>query len=388
MKLQSIQFLRAMAALLVVYAHSIDLQMKYAISGQQHFFYLQNFGAIGVDIFFVLSGFIISYTSRSDSGLKAGRRFLLRRFIRINPIYYIATLLCFAPNLIHALKTGGSFHFTPDTLLKTIFLLPFADHGQWISPYLGVAWTLGFEWFFYLLFLILILDKTQRKVGWMLLILSVLVLFGLMLREHRQLNDYRLIFMTNPLMLEFALGALISWFFRHMDIKRSIAYLLVLAALGTFAFEIIRGFGEISEAERTLDGTLSARRLLLWGLPSALLVAGCVGLEQCGSLKRLWNNRLAGLAGDASYSIYLTHVTVFLLFDSLYLRSGFFLNPDLAIWLQVAIAAACGILFYKMVEFPLLKALRSRFIPQQGSRSSSRSNPKSRSKLRSRPGSR
>ncbi|MDP4247265.1 MAG: acyltransferase family protein, partial [Bacteroidota bacterium] len=89
MKYQSIQFLRAMAALFVVYAHSIDLQMKYAISGEQHFFHLQNFGAIGVDIFFILSGFIISYTARSDSGLKAGRRFLLKRFLRINPVYYI-----------------------------------------------------------------------------------------------------------------------------------------------------------------------------------------------------------------------------------------------------------------------------------------------------------
>ncbi|MDP4247765.1 MAG: acyltransferase, partial [Bacteroidota bacterium] len=264
---------------------------------------------------------------------------------------------------------GGPMHLTPGILLKTILILPFADHGQWISPYLGICWTLAFEWLFYLLFLVLILDKAKRKAGWMLLILGGLVIFGIMLRGHGQLTDPRLIFVTNPLIVEFGLGVLICWFYRQPGIHRNLSLLLVLAAICTYAYEVVTGTGGISEAERTLDGSLSASRLLWWGIPSALLVAGCVGLEQCGAWKALWKNRVAMLAGDASYSIYLIHLTVFLLFDSLYIRFGFFLNPDLAIWVQLAVAAAGGVLFYKWVEFPLLNALRSRLLPKSRPRS-------------------
>jgi peptidoglycan/LPS O-acetylase OafA/YrhL len=70
MKLGSIQFLRAIAAILVLYAHSIDLQMGYSHSFQQDFFYWQNFGAFGVDIFFVISSFIISYSAGSYKGVR------------------------------------------------------------------------------------------------------------------------------------------------------------------------------------------------------------------------------------------------------------------------------------------------------------------------------
>ncbi|RYZ36844.1 MAG: acyltransferase, partial [Sphingobacteriales bacterium] len=84
-KLCSVQYLRAVAALMVVHCHAIDLQMQLGTSWQQHFRYLQNFGAIGVDIFFVISGFIISYISRAEHGVAAAKDFMLRRWVRVAP---------------------------------------------------------------------------------------------------------------------------------------------------------------------------------------------------------------------------------------------------------------------------------------------------------------
>ncbi len=91
MRVNSIQFLRAVAALLVVYEHCMKTQMKLGVSWQQNLYYLNNFGCIGVDLFFVISGFIITYVSVKYNGSNDGMYFLERRLFRINPVYYSAT---------------------------------------------------------------------------------------------------------------------------------------------------------------------------------------------------------------------------------------------------------------------------------------------------------
>src|SRR4051812_12308594 len=95
MRLNSIQFLRALAVLLVVYVHAADKHLS-AASFQQNFYFLKNFGAIGVDIFFNISGFIISYVASKYMGLWEGLGFLKKRFFRINPVYYLASLALLA----------------------------------------------------------------------------------------------------------------------------------------------------------------------------------------------------------------------------------------------------------------------------------------------------
>ena len=100
MKLNSIQFLRAVAALLVVYEHSMDVLVNYGVSWQQNFYHLNGFGCIGVDLFFVISGFIITYVASKYRGFDEGMQFLEKRFWRINPIYYIATIFCLIVALI------------------------------------------------------------------------------------------------------------------------------------------------------------------------------------------------------------------------------------------------------------------------------------------------
>jgi exopolysaccharide production protein ExoZ len=363
MKLQSVQFLRAIAALLVVYVHSIDLQMRFAVSAQQHFFYLQNFGAVGVDIFFAISGFIICYVANDAAGARDGIHFLVKRFLRINPVYYIASLLYLFPLALHLWKSGKPFDFSWAKALKTLLILPFGDKSEWISPVLLVGWSLSFEWFFYLLFFILILFKARNKTRALLLLLPFLVIAG---RLFYPLSDYRLIFMTNPLILEFLCGGLICWCYFHVHIGRRFALSMVVVSVAILLFEIFTGFGNISEIIVAVDGNLAMQRFLLTVIPSAFLVAGCVQLEKHSARSSVWDHPMTTLVGDASYSVYLIHPTIFVLCSTVYLRWGFFLNPDLAVLLQTVIALTAGVLFYKLAELPLLHLLKKVLLKRSG----------------------
>lgn len=357
MKLKSIQFLRAIAALLVVYAHSIDLQMQFSWSNQQDFYYLQNFGAIGVDLFFVISGFIITYVAWKYSGATQGLHFLTKRFFRINPVYYIASILFFGfvilQHWIDHTMAKVMLNKTINSAIDTLLILPSSGNIYKFQPLLAIGWTLSFEWLFYILFFILILFKARHKPLFMAIAITGLVALGYLIKS----NDYRYTFITNPIILEFLLGVLICWLdLRIKKIPKFISIACVLIGLASYVILVARGFGSISEKNWVLFGVVSMRRFLIWGIPSAFLAAGCIFMEKSNLMNRFWNNKIMQLTGDASYSIYLIHLTIFSLLTMLYKKVGFFLNPDLAIFAQLAVATLVAIVFYKLVEKPLLKA--------------------------------
>lgn len=357
MKLNSIQFLRAVAALLVVYVHSIDLQMGFGISKQQNFFHLQNFGAIGVDLFFVISGFIITFVANKYTGTEQGFQFLVKRFRRINPVYYIASILYFSILLLQPAIKGQtkyfSLHNTVNSIADTILILPVSGNILYYKPLLIIGWSLSFEWFFYILFFVLILSKTRFKPILLITTLSTLVILGYVFKT----IDFRYIFITNPIILEFLLGVGICWFYLKIkQIPKWIPATCILIGITSYIQLIILGYGQLSELGTVLTGQLSMKRFLLWGIPSAFIAFGCIFLEKNNRFTNLWNNKLMLLMGDASYSIYLVHLTVFTLLRILYKQWGFFMPPDLAIIVQVIVATIISIGFYKWVEKPLIES--------------------------------
>ena len=354
MKINSIQFLRAIAVLLVVHVHAIDTQEAFTVSHQQKFYFLENFGAIGVDLFFGISGFIISYVANSYFGAREGVDFLKKRFLRINPIYYVASLLfmvmfCFFDKFFPVIAVLNG-------LKDTALMLPVLNSQKWLGPILIVGWSLSFEWWFYVLFFGLILFRVKNKALLLLLVIPALVIIGRLLQP----VDFRLIFYTNPIMLEFLFGVIIYWLYRHVNVATGIAALLLLLGVGGYVYNVIYGFGNISELGSVTNGTGSLKRVLLWGLPSACILAGCIFLEKKGVFVKLWNNRFGLLVGDASYSIYLTHYTLFYILTQVYIQTGYFLNADLSIFVHMGLAVGAGILFYLKVERPLIKLLHSR----------------------------
>jgi exopolysaccharide production protein ExoZ len=353
MKLRSIQFLRAIAAILVAYAHSVTVQMRFSHSFQQDLFHLPGLGSTGVDIFFVISGFIISYSAGRYKGGGEGVAFLSHRFKRINPVYYTVTVLSILLSLHPQLK-DHSFLLTWTQIWKSIILLPVFDRTGFSGIILSQGWTLSFEWFFYLLFLATILSRTHHKERWLMIMISTFVTAGLFLPG----SDYRLHFISNPILLEFLLGVVIYWCYSRIRVPETTARILLFSGIALYILEIGTGFGSIGDSTRTVDGSLSLLRFFLWGIPAALLVSGCLFAEKNGSGSFILNNKLIDLLGNSSYSLYLLHFIVYDLCVALYLRVGFFMNPDLAIFVQLALAITASVLFYKWVEAPLLRRLR------------------------------
>ena len=142
--LLSIQYLRAVAALMVVFHHIINAKPWL-------FNPLENYPSLatGVDIFFVISGFIMYVAARNEAPLE----FLKKRIIRIVPLYWVATLaFVIVKTKLHI------FSLTPEDWLHIAKSLAFIPHhdptnpGK-IWPYLIQGWTLNYEMFFYLIFL-------------------------------------------------------------------------------------------------------------------------------------------------------------------------------------------------------------------------------------------
>ncbi|MCS3801044.1 acyltransferase family protein [Niastella sp. OAS944] len=357
MKLNSIQCLRAVAALLVVYVHSIDVQMEFGVSKQQNFYHLQNFGAIGVDLFFIISGFIITLVANNYKGKEDGVYFLAKRFRRINPVYYIASFIYLGVIVIPILLQGEAANISLQNLISslidTVFILPLSGLPLSYSPFLIIGWSLAFEWFFYILFFLAIVTKAKNKALLFVVIIMALVALGYSLQG----SDFRYLFITNSIMLEFLIGVCIcKLYLNGTKVSNTLALTFLTIGLASYILLIIFGFGLVSELGGVLSGTLSMKRVLLFGLPSACIAFGCIFMEKNNLFGKIWNNKWLLLCGDASYSIYLIHLTVFELFRILYKYAGFFMPADLAIIVQVAIATTISIRFYKWVEQPLIKA--------------------------------
>jgi exopolysaccharide production protein ExoZ len=320
---------------MVAWFHAVELQVYAPPPFHQNIPRLLDVLSSGVDIFFVLSGFIISHSASRYSGSPQALDFLRRRFVRINPVYYVALLLYLAIRW-HWMVNN---HRIPGTasLLQSIILLPSGGANSW--PILPVAWTLCFEWLFYLFFALAIAARIRNKA----LLLSALgVIF----------------FISNPIMLEFLLGMLIYRWYSYRPPTTAIAAGLALAGILLFISQCCWGNIIVAAPIGVVNGSISLERCIFRGIPAALLLSGCVFLEKKNVLSLLWNNKAVQRLGDSSYSIYLTHFTVYTVCGGIMVRLGPVINSDLSVIVWLILGITTGVLFYRTVETSLLRAFR------------------------------
>lgn len=280
-KIQSIQFLRFVAATLVVLFHS-HLAISNRLSPDsavQADLYLFGFGAVGVHIFFVISGYIMVLTnSRPDRPFSA-KQFYKKRFIRIYPIYWLIAALYLVINTV----MGSPYELTPYSLISSLLLLP--DHAPLI---IGPAWTLAFEMYFYLIFGIAMIFGLVRGLILLSIFFTLSMAFGLMVRPT---NEF-VALITNNLLAEFLVGAWIAWVTLRFKFPAWLGYAAIAGSLLLYAGGIAIGYESLPSA-------------IIWGVPSALLIFGAVVLEH--HVQPAFVTRLAPL-GDSSYTLYLLHI--------------------------------------------------------------------------------
>jgi exopolysaccharide production protein ExoZ len=306
--LLSIQYLRAGAALAVVLFHA------------WHGFFI---GQAGVDVFFVISGFVMWTVTAKPVG---PGEFLMHRLVRIVPLYWIATVLM-------AVHQRASF---ADTIQSLLFW-PYRNTTGEVWPVLVQGWTLNFEMFFYMVFAASLLIPRKFRLISLTAVLGVLAAAGLI---H---GDRPAIFWTwaNPLHLEFLAGAWISeaWL-RGAVLSRRTGMAMLLVSLAGFA---ISAFGTTPEVGRFIE----------WGLPAILLVAAAVSIESSRGVPAIGPLKLLG---DASYSIYLFFP--FVLVTTQKLVAG---APDLIVVMVTVSTCAClGVAVFTIIEKPLTGWLKRR----------------------------
>ncbi len=291
----------------------------------------------------MISGFVITTMCIGRFGQPGeARRFLVQRAVRIYPAYWV---WCLAVLAVFALQPDmvNSGHGRPD-VVRSLLLLP-----QRNLPLLLVSWTLVYEMFFYLLVAGALRwlreeDLIRVPIAW-----AVVVIAGhALLRPGEDQPVLNLLF--SPLLLEFILGCLAA---RHVGrvSRRAAIGSLMMGATGFAA-------GTLALAARDAPFPPGWTRVLIYGSSSALAVAGLIALER-SSRQRV--PRPLVVLGDASYSLYLSHVPVIGVVGLVWRRWAAEPPPGLHVAALVsgfAVALAAGVASFHLIEMPLLRASR------------------------------
>lgn len=326
-----------MAALLVVMFHVQALLGPLRASPPFHGL----FGAAssGVDLFFVLSGFIMVYIHHDDVGRPdRAAPFFYKRLARLYPGATLLSLAALAAYLVGN-DPERATKLLPTSLAASLLLLP-----QQGVPLLGVTWTLAYEVFFYALFGLAIVSSRfgfAAIFGWQA---AALVLLPHAPPEQAGWSAY-----VQPICLEFGFGMLAGLIVRHRDLLRGGHAARI--AVTTFGAALFLGATFAGRATHDLGG------VLVLGGGAAFAIGGMALWE---SARPLAVPRPLVFLGDASYAIYLVHFPVLAACARLLPRIGMPAPDDMTCLLAAMAAIGAGTLFYIGFDRPVQRVLRRR----------------------------
>ena len=294
-------------------------------------------GASGVDLFFVISGFIMAYITYNHRGKYAIWYFIKRRIIRIVPLYWFFTLimaglLFFFPHLFSAARFDGY-----GTLLSLLFI-PYTSTVSPNSPVLAVGWTLSYEMYFY------ILVACGLVISYRLfsLLLGLFFIGSVSFGYLYPVQNPVLNLITNPLLFEFYFGLLLGYAY-HIFKNTYVKYVAIFCLISGIAGYVL--------------WVMEATKLPL-GLFASLLVTGCVFSENIYNTKC---PRYLSRIGDSSYSLYLSHYLLIPVLGKICTALGFwhYFPPSAFVILSLPICVSVGYFFYLFIETPLIKTFSS-----------------------------
>jgi len=345
----NVQFLRFAAALLVVIYHASHHVRSTGADQGMVFSAGEAIGFAGVDVFFVISGFIMSYTTINQQGKQAGFDFIKRRLARIYSGYWPFFLSALA-----LFSWARPAHLAESNLLKSFILWPQSLN----RVLLEISWTLSFEMYFYIVFCMLLFVGMRLRIR--LLIISAALIAGFDVYRHWYLlgfspeNLHALgfadQFLTSPFLLEFLAGALLASKMKSRSV--SSGWLNLAAGIGGFA---VAGWVNVEVYQGAIEqGYYVVPRVLLFGIPSLFILYGLVQLEQNGLVA---TRRFSLATGGASYALYLCHVLFFVATMKLGLNRFLF---DFPAWqvqtffaVYVVLIVTFSTVYYQMIEKPL-----------------------------------
>ncbi len=329
-----IQYLRGVAALLVVWFHA-----TIQVDGVSTYF-RSSFGASGVDLFFVISGFIMVTTTMGRG--QTPLQFMRRRIVRVVPLYWLLTLLMVAlamcmPSLFKTLIV------TPGALVESLLFIPHFSHSfpMMVWPLLVPGWTLNFEMFFYVVFTCSLVLPARVRLTALTLVFGLLVGIGLFAGpfDSAAADVY-----FSPLLIEFVAGAAIgTWLRRRGRVPGPIVSgALVICGFALLVSRDAAPLGQFTQM-------IGAVAIVVGALHPAFARWSCAPLR---------------VLGDSSYSLYLTHLFTLGALRIVWVHAAGSVEswPAAAAFqvLALAVSSVAGWLTFRFVETPMLNWLNSR----------------------------
>lgn len=336
--------LRAIAATVVLIVHSSALlSFNKEVSS---FALLTN---IGVDVFFVISGFIITYAHWNDFGTATNGfiTFIKKRLVRIYPMYFLFTVitafaLLLMPQLFFSLKSSLSL------LISSLLFIPTQTENGDVTLLLAVAWTLSYEMAFYVIFSVSLFLK--RKIA-LPVILSCIVIWSLL--GTVSYDSFILSYFLTTLPLEFAFGMLICILFKSKreqqqttTIQASILIFVSLLSLYLLCFK----------SNLIIDEIRGNYRFTYFGIPALFLFISLYNIPTPNSkfIKNIFEK-----IGNASYVTYLSHFLTIGCIKFVMKKITFLQSIPLIITVLISciLCTLVGIIIHKLIEAPTLNAL-------------------------------
>jgi exopolysaccharide production protein ExoZ len=342
--IHNIQAMRGVASLLVFCIHVLVTSPNMGVDSLAWYYY--PIGSSGVDIFFVISGFIITLVApKSTAESNSAVHFAVRRIIRIYPIYWVVLFIAMVASSV-------------------IFLSPPLDHRPlWMKIFLTTtrndkilaAWSLAFEIYFYSVVTILLIFFRKHIIRaiicWCIIMLP-LIYYGVTIHPSWSWAipfDWFIPF--DPIILEFMLGVLVATLFRNDYLPLGVTAVVVGVAGLLMGGEAIRHY--------EMQVLPSWWRIACFGIPAALLIYGLVAVERrrCWVMHPLWQK-----LGDASYSLYICHQLVLFSLLAIWQHTGLIRHirgpVSLVIWALIAFTIGVSAHYY--IEVPLARWLSRR----------------------------
>jgi exopolysaccharide production protein ExoZ len=335
-----IQILRLLAAVAVVAFHAWGVAPDGFKVPESAIAFVLAHGGHGVDLFFVISGFIIFYATHRATLTPAD--FLRRRIERIAPLYFLVTLAVTALAVMLPATFGTEGWYSPRHILKSLAFIAFTD-GE--MPVVYVGWSLEYEMYFYLA-VALLMALTRDVWRNIVMIFSALAILGRIPGIDAALGNYA--FFVDPMILEFVLGVIAA----HIFVDGRVGWPISIAAACAIVAILV---------------TEPANRVIVSGIPSACLVIAAAFLSRT-RIDPSWLEHVLARLGDASYSIYLAQVQTVSLASASIASLIPVIPPLLLVMITSGIVVALGLLLNILAERPLLNLCRRIGRPQADAR--------------------
>ena len=323
--LKSLQILRAIAAISVVYSH-VAVAPK--------------FGAFGVDIFFVISGFVMALVIANG---ESPRAFAIGRLARIVPLYWIMTT-CILLVIVAKPTLFTNTTATIANYVRSMLFIPYFKENGEMFPLLFVGWSLNYEMLFYLCIWISIVVARGIYAPLTLALLGAIYFFGLG-SENSLVHS----FFGSDYLFEFAFGLVAYQAYSRIN----------FASLGVVSL-LALSFASYSFMAYVQSNDFAVIRPLAYGIPSVVLLISFTALEKVHFSKQISLINFLASLGDDSYAIYLSHVYVVEGTRRILFQKFHFINPytPWGVLSIIGVSLIAGHIIYIVFDRPISKQLK------------------------------